>query len=283
MTHKDITKVVLLLLLSVFLLVLSHTDEHLTPLSLRGYKWEKFQPELQKKIYDIPSLLAYADGQADTDRNTLLYFNTLTSTVRKRFYHGYSHYSLSENWIAALAGKFGWNHLSAIVDADDLLRYPMAACSQQSIIIMECCRQSGIPYRPVYYTHHYALEANIGGQWYYADANMEPVYPNGRRTSLQNLIDSGYLATMYRHVLTPQQVKEMLGPPRYGAVNMPVAANARMFHAITKFLSRWLWLWPLLAALGRINKSILSVSLRHVVYPVKTIRLLNDRRKSKRS
>lgn len=282
MNRKTVTQVILLLLLSVFLLVLSRTNAHITPLSPQGYRWEKYEPQLQDKIYDISSLLAYVDGQADTDRNTLQYFNTLNSTVRKRFYHGYSYYSLSENWIAALAGKFVWSHLSAIVDPDDLLRYPMAACSQQAIVIMECCRQNHVPYRPVYYEHHYALEAYIDGKWYYADPNMEPVYPNGRRTSLKALVDSGYLANIYRHVLSPQQVKELLGTPRYGEVNLPVAAKARLFHTVTKFLSRWLWLWPLLAALGRINKSALSLSLRHIVYPIKTIRLLNDRRKSKK-
>lgn len=281
MTRRTITKVILLLFLAVFLFGLSHVNEHLIPLSHHGYRWEKYQPQLQQKVYDIPSLLAYVDGQADTDRNTLQYFNTLTSTVRKRFYHGYSHYSLSENWIAAMSGKFIWQDLSAIVDADDMLKYPMAACSQQAIIIMECCKQNNIPYRPVYFKHHFALEAYIGGQWYYSDPNMEPAYPNDRRSSLQSLIDSGCLPAMYKHVFTAQQTEDMLGSPVYGKVNTHVASRALLFHHITRFLSRWLWLWPLLAALGMFNKSILSLSLKHVVYPVKTIRLLNDRRKSK--
>jgi hypothetical protein len=46
-------------------------------------------------------------------------------------------------------GEFVWSHLSAIVLPEDILKYPMAACSQQSIIMMECFKKIGVDYRKV--------------------------------------------------------------------------------------------------------------------------------------
>ncbi len=107
-------------------------------------------------------------------KNSLAYFEVLSSLVRKRFYHAYSHYSLKENWIAAVAGKFSLYDLSAIVIPDDIMQYPMAACSQQSIVMMDCFKRLGMPFRKVGMTGHYACEGFIENGWYYFDTDKEP-------------------------------------------------------------------------------------------------------------
>lgn len=272
MKYLRVAKKLALLVSAIGLFALSQSNRHLVPLALHGYSWEKYKPELQERVSDIPSLLAYVDGKADTERHTLQYFNVLSQTIRKRFYHGYSHYSLSENWIAALAGKYLWDDLSAIVDPKDILRYPMAACSQQAIVMAASCRELGIPYRPVFFKHHFALEVNIRGQWYYTDPNMEPRYPGGQRASLAAFIRRGQLPVLYAHVIPSSQINEILGAPRYGQVNEPLAGNAQWFHTVTRFFSRWLWLWPALALIGMIHQTFLSVSLRHLVFPLHTLR-----------
>lgn len=41
---------------------------------------------------------------------------------------------------------------------DDIMQYPMAACSQQSIVLMEFFRKKSIPYRKIGFDHYFELE-----------------------------------------------------------------------------------------------------------------------------
>jgi hypothetical protein len=68
-----------------------------------GYEWEEYDSTLFYRLQSVPDLLSYADSILGSDsRQTRLYSELLTSTIRKRFYHGYSYYSAEDNWLAWL-------------------------------------------------------------------------------------------------------------------------------------------------------------------------------------
>lgn len=242
-------KTYLLLSLSMVLLLPNFFSKHLTALPTTKAAWDQFDPGLPPQLRTVDGLLQYADSLAITrgaDRDSLKYANILAEVVRKRFYHGYSHYSLKENWIASLAGVTVWHHLSAIVLPDDILKYPMAACSQQSIVMMECFKRRGIDYRKIGFDHHFALEGKIYGQWYFFDTNMEPDFSVVPRSSFASLQKNRELFMIYKAQLDSTDLEYAPANQFYGKVNQAAAPRASVFHLATKLLSRVLWLLPFL-------------------------------------
>ena len=69
--------------------------------------------------------------------------------------------------------------LSAIVVPDDILKYPLAACSQQSIVGMKVLMDKGFNIRRVGFDDpviggHFCYEVNYGNDWHFFDPNREP-------------------------------------------------------------------------------------------------------------
>ncbi len=242
-------KTYLLLLISLTLLLPNFFFNHLISLPVTKPAWDQFDPHLVSKLQSVEGVLKYTDSLAKLKgafQDTLSYANVLAEVVRKRFYHGYSHYAFKENWIASLAGATIWNDLSAIVLPDDILKYPMAACSQQSIVMMECFKRRGIDYRKVGFDHHFALEGNIHGHWYFFDTNLEPDFSLVPRSSFASLKKNNELYTIYKAQLDSTELEYGLANQIYGKVNQAPAPRASFFHFATKLLSRILWLFPLL-------------------------------------
>lgn len=247
----------LLLLLSFVLLLPNFLPIRFTPLPATKANWDQFEPALAARLHSVDALLRYSDSLAKsrgTGQDTLKYANTLAEVVRKRFYHGYSHYALNENWIAALAGRIVWSDLSAIVLPDDIMNYSMAACSQQSIVMMECFKRKGIDYRKIGFDHHFTLEGKIQGEWYFFDTNMEPDFSSVPRTSFASLRENNKLYAVYRAQLDSAHLNYTLANQYYGKVNKPAAPRAALFHSLTRLLSRTLWLFPLLVVFIRRTK-----------------------------
>lgn len=239
----------LLPVLSLLLFIPNICTEHLIPLPENKIKAELFDPQLAKSIRDMRSFENFTDSTAMAQSivfGSEGYANLLSTTIRMRFFHSYSHYNLSENWMAAIAGRFFWYDLSAIVIPDDILKYPMAACSQQSIILMDLFHKKGIPYRKIGFDHHFTVEAFMDNRWIYFDPDLEPEFLNGKRTSFAHLLEGDNLQELYKNVLPPDQIPSLLGNPFYGKINEPPAPRANLFHRITTFFSHWLWIIPLL-------------------------------------
>jgi hypothetical protein len=217
---------------------------------------ERFEPSLVAQITSVDDLLAYADREASKSqvavKPSLEYADLLCALIQSRFYHGYSHYKLSENWMAALCGKWIWSDLSAIVWPDDILKYPYAACSQQAIVLIECFKRRGIPTRVVGFAHHFALEGKFGTEWIYFDPNMEPDFSKVGRHSIDQLVKTGEVADAHHAFVSAngwsrQQGKAFFTPIFLGQENAIPAPRARVFHLVTGVLSRFLWLLVLLA------------------------------------
>jgi hypothetical protein len=198
-----------------------------------GHPWEEFDTSYFAKFQSVNDIIEASDrhfkGQT---KDTLTYFNYVAEIVRKRFYHGYSHYTASDNIFAWLSGTLVWNHLSAIVIPDDIMKHPMAACSQQAIVMMEIFKRKGIDYRKVGFPHHYTVEGKIDGKWQYFDTNLEPNF-NNKRESLELLFKNNRIDSVYSvQEKSNHKFHEGILNPKYGRVNSDPAPRASLFHKI---------------------------------------------------
>lgn len=237
-------KPLIFFLLSLVMIVPNWSSRHLQPQQAQRFSWEEFSPELAERLQSIDAVQAYCDSLRERfkiESGSLGHADLMAQVLRKRFYHGYSHYALGENWVAAMSGRLFWDHLSAIVLPEHILRYPFAACSQQEIVLMTLFERNKIPYRKVMFNHHFALEARFDEDWYFFDVNLEPTFPDHRRTSLDSIIRQNQLTAIYKDRMDVAKIDSILGPPRYGSLNEFPAPRARLFHEFTQWLSKWGW------------------------------------------
>lgn len=237
----------LLITLSALLLIPNFINVHLADIPKYNSK-EKFDPSLSY-INSTEKLIKVSDSIArfkNIPENSFEYALTVTQLLRKRFYHGYSRYSLNENWLAA-SGEYMFGYgLGSIVNSDDILKYKFAACSQQAIVLTEVMKAKKIPFRSVGFPHHYATELKFNNYWYYFDPNGEPNIPDSARLetkwhyNIQNL-------KKYYDTGNYQNLDWIFGfsSPVFGEVNAKAAPRAELFHTTTKYLSKTLWLFPL--------------------------------------
>ncbi|MGZ3871329.1 MAG: hypothetical protein ACXVJD_00340 [Mucilaginibacter sp.] len=237
-----------LIFLSVLLFIPNLLPFHLISVPSSPVKKELFDPVLAKKLQSAGELESYIDSVQNVRRiksGSVQYADLISNVIRNRFYHCYSHYSLSQNWIAAFCGRFIWYDLSAIVIPDDVLKYPMGACSQQSIILMDFFKRKHIEFRKIAFDHHFAMEGNFNNKWIYFDPDMEPQYPQGFRPGLAYLLKDNHLELLYKGVIPADYIHVMLGHPKAGKINEYPASKVKFFHIVTGFLSHWLWILPL--------------------------------------
>jgi hypothetical protein len=195
-----------------------------------GYKWEEYKPNLFEQLQTIDDIIEYCDSAVGKqNRKSLEYNEFLGLLLRKRFYHGYSYYSFNQNPFAYLTGKLIWQDLSAIVLPNDIMKYPMAACSQQAIVRRACFKRLGIPFRKVGLKGHFVIEGKIEDNWYLFDSNLEPQFVRGRK-SLNTLMASGEIFSAYKQRKTIAEITNMFTSPQYAKVNGYFAFNATTFQ-----------------------------------------------------
>ena len=256
-----------LLLIAISVLLLAPNFIHVQIATTPAYDHiEKFDSSLGY-INSVFKLTQVADSLA-TSRNVLprsLEYATIVSTlIRSRFYHGFSQYRVAENWIAAVGESIFGYGLASIVKPDEILQYAYGGCSQQTIILMEVMKNKMVPYRSVGFLHHYASELFLQGNWYFFDPDMEPAISdsqrldkkwNGCADSLKSYYDRSHYKDLDWKFGRGQKVL-------LGQVNSRTAPNARLFQSITNYLSKSLWILPLMVVLkikrrqnpGNLNK-----------------------------
>ena len=132
-------------------------------------KKENFDPRLST-LKSLQALELFADSIANSKNiqyNSFAYVELLETIIKNRFYHGFSHFTLSENWIAAVAGKWLKEDYACKVQPEKILQHNNAACSQQAIVLMALLRNKNISYRSVGFPHHYAMEVLINKNWHF--------------------------------------------------------------------------------------------------------------------
>jgi hypothetical protein len=203
-------------------------------------------------INSVDKLETYADkifmsgNYSATD--TAAYAEIVSGIVKKRFYYGYSHFGIGHNHMASAIAPFTGTELDAIVIADDILKYPNAACSQQSIVAIEILKKKGYTYRKVgfftqEYGGHFAFEIFYNKSWHFYDPTLEaPDAPVTDRPSIAELNNrQDLLISTYNYLGTDHVIKTFKSF-FYGKENAALAPVASLFQRITSFLSFGLWL-----------------------------------------
>jgi hypothetical protein len=226
---------------------------------------EEFDPSLIR-LDNLDKLGDYCDSlfKVTFHKNTLNqnetdYINLVGSVVRKRFYWGYSCYDCNSNYLSLLFSKITQWGYDAIVIPDDILKYPYAACSQQSIVMMELLERKGFFTRKVGFfginnVGHFAFEAFYNNSWHLRDPTLEP---DTAILNKYNRPDIKFLTThpeilyaAYRKSNTDKNfILDVFSHYKYGKPDIFPAPNAFIFHKTTKFLSNTVYIFFLLAYL----------------------------------
>ncbi|HCY89713.1 MAG TPA: hypothetical protein DHV17_05585 [Chitinophagaceae bacterium] len=240
-----------LLILSAILLIPNFLPIDINnPLPYDGK--ERFLPSLNY-IQDVRTLESVVDHCAslkNINPQTPEYAAMLAYVISCRFYHGFSHWKLNENWIAAVGQKLTGIGLACKVNADDILKSPNAACSQQALLMMAVLRNKGISYRKVGFPHHYAIEVQFNNKWYYFDPNMEPRMNLAQRVHETWKGDNDVLKSYYDHSIHTN-LNYQFGNGQHaelGIVNEIPALRVALFQSVSGYLSRFLWTVPLILA-----------------------------------
>lgn len=240
---------------------------------------EEFDPSLQR-LNSLKSLERFCDSlflaKQQIQENIQFeeaYPEIVVSTVRRRFYHGYSTFGLSNNFAALAFEPLTGKKASAIVLPDQLLKYSYAACSQQSIVVMSLLKEKGFISRVVGFSGkrngHFSFETYYKGGWHFFDPNMEPdqkLLDGYNRPSMAFLAsNTPVLMAAYKH-LPKEMVLDIFPNYTIGEPNVALAPWATLYQNVTQFLSYTLWSFFLLAfILVRIKyrKLSLSTNVRH--------------------
>lgn len=247
----------LLIAVSALLLLPNFFNVHLEQTPQYDHK-ELFDPRLAY-INSVEKLITTSDSIAAKNniaKNSFACALVVSHLLRERFYHGFSRYPLNQNWIAATGEYFFGYGLASIVKPDDIMKYSFGGCSQQSIVLMEVMKRKGISYRFVGFPHHYASELMFDGKWYFFDPNMEPNIPDNERLESKWNCCADSLKKFY-DTTRFKDLDWKFGKNLHvtlGNVNAPTAPHASLFHTTTKYLSKTIWLFPLLIVFTRRKK-----------------------------
>ncbi|MBC7947569.1 MAG: hypothetical protein H7Y42_06795 [Chitinophagaceae bacterium] len=226
---------------------------------------EDFDPSLSR-LSDISSLENYCDSiynlKYSSDNSLSFeaeYPRIASAVVRKKFFHGYSSYGYSNNHMALMLEPLTGIWVSAIVIPDDIMKYPYAACSQQSIVTMALLKRKNFKTRMVGFDGgkkfggHFCFEAYYNNSWHFFDPNQEPndaLLASYDRPSIEYLLEHNeILVSAYNH-WAPERLLGMFNNYFYGKPNRFEAPNALVYQHITKFLSYTTWMFLLLAFLA---------------------------------
>jgi hypothetical protein len=236
-------------LISLSVLLLLPNFFNITLEEKPGYNKEELYDPSLSGINSVQKLMNYADSisQKKYERNSLQYAMVVSNIIEKRFYHGFSVYSLRQNWIAAVTQYIFGHDVANPVNPEDIIKYPYAGCSQQAIVLTEVMKRNKVPYRSLGFPHHYATELNFNNSWYFFDTDMEPEMTAADRDVKNWKYSADNLKKFYHYNLPAIEYgygnSQMA---QIGKTNAAAAPRASLFQNTTQYLSRFLWLFPLI-------------------------------------
>ena len=200
------------------------------------------------KINTSKKAYAYVDSiyskPNQTVLDTQLYAQIASKFIKERFFHGLCSYSVNENWLAYVLGKYSWFHFSAIVNPNDILKYPEGICSQQTIVFIDILKHKKINTRTVELGYpngpgHFLCEVMYNSTWHLYDVTMEPKWEliekkNENLEYYLNHKDSIYL--IYELKLNKTHLNKLFEKVKYGEIDTLPAKKMRLFHQITYFI-----------------------------------------------
>jgi hypothetical protein len=244
--------------ITIFLIVITAYCKFLhspTPTAIPLRLKEKYNANLSW-INSIETLKLEVSNRLNYNfQDTSLLVNTIDDILRERFYHGYSEYTLRQNWIAYLLGKkVMWGFICPVIE-DDILKFPMGACSQQSLVFQKMLKDYGITYGTTNFTSnkistggHFGVSAYYSDNWHLFDSNQEPIkLPNN--PSYDKLVRDSLLVKSYPNLTTFMEGKVKYNLINRSDVNYQRGRKMYFFQLVTGFLSSWLWLISLISLL----------------------------------
>lgn len=215
---------------------------------------EEYDPSLSR-LNSVDKLVKYCDSlylitisTNNQDEIKKDYTDIVSSVVRKRFFHGYSYYGFSSNYMALLLSKVTIPGLDAVVVPNEILKYPFAACSQQSIVMMEVLESKGFETRKVSFqgktSGHFCFEVYFDGGWHFYDTNMEPdikVLNAYGRPGIAFLVSHPEILLKAYGRYPQSEILDIFPTYTFGEINKFPAPKALVFQKLTKFLSYLIW------------------------------------------
>ena len=238
-------KIILLSLTIIFLLP-HFIDVPGEPIPVYNHK-EQFDSSLKslntlKKVSDAADVI----NQERYSKNSFEYALIVSKILRSRFYHGFSQYRFSENFIAVVTQDIFKNYAACLVNADEIMKYSYAGCSQLSIVFADIMRRNHVNYRTIAFPHHFAMEFYLEDSWYFFDPNMEPDLTKEQRDVRNWHHQSDSIKKYYSSVDHDLDFVFGVGQTAgIGEINGPIAARAKPFQKVTSYISQWLWAIPL--------------------------------------
>jgi hypothetical protein len=232
-----------------FVLVLAFT---LLSLVIRGSQtpierspYDAYDPRLGS-IKDVDTVIAVARRNAG-GKGTLATLKAMEDLLRLRFFHDYSRYQFSDNWLLWLGNALVHPHLTAKVSAEeDILQHGFAACSQQGLVVQAALRKMSIPFGTVEWPSHFTAAAYVEGEWYVVD----PWEPLDRDRSRLIKYEEWVSKVGRDKILGPRDeaFRRSLDftPPILTKINQFPAPTMAWVHPLSRAFSRYLWILALL-------------------------------------
>ena len=215
---------------------------------------ENFDPGLAR-LNSVSTFIDFCDSLYGSEKiasaDSGVYANIVSYVLRYRFFHGYTWYHLGHNYVAKILAPVVHRNLSAIVIPDDILKYPKAACSQQSIIGMKILMEKGYLVRPIGFNDpviggHFCYEVKYENTWHFYDPNREPdeQYLNSlNRPGIADLNKNPHFLIKAYPKDNPKYVTDLYTHYKIGKEGKLPGGNARLFQQATQILSYTLWIF----------------------------------------
>jgi len=173
--------------------------------------WERFDPELARRVDGLDSLQALCRERRPADASERQRVEAAYDVVCETFTHRAARHTVFSSWPLFLAGKLHPS-LAQCRDPETLAaRTDSLLCGQASYLLLELVRTQGVRARHVGLNGHVVMEAWYEGDWHLYDPDLEvaPTDDSGRVLSVDELARSPELLERYygRH---PRMV-EILG------------------------------------------------------------------------
>ncbi len=210
---------------------------------------EDYDPGLSR-LKSVNDLLLYTDSlyysKGPVPFDSAAFANLFANVIRKKFYHGYSYYGSGNNLIASRIARFFKSDVNAIVIPDDIVKRPMAACSQQSIVLMTGLKSRGYSVRKVVFFDsdfggHFCVEVKYGDNWHYYDTDLEidqQLANKHNRPGIAAIVaDNRFLHKIYKDRLDSTDIDKLFPTYSYGQPDVEPAPRALIFQRVTKALT----------------------------------------------
>ncbi len=208
---------------------------------------EKYDPGFMH-LNSIESLTEKCRKELKTGGDSMSAVLLIDSLLKHRFVHGYSRYTLHDNYLIFILSETIDKDISAKIIPDHIMQEPEAACSQQAIVFMEVLKGCGFNVRKVGLHSHFCSEVQYNNAWHFFDTNQEADFSGlGAIPGIKEMMNNRELIfyAYRKSALTDSfALENAFDPSGYvlGEINEFPAKNMKLLHQLAGIFSHILWL-----------------------------------------